>query len=221
MGLTPLGVGVLALLEERPMHPYEMYQLLVSRGQDRLVKLRPGSLYHTVSRLAERELVRSEGVDRDGNRPERTTYRITDYGRESLRTRVSQMLTEPAQEYPEFSVALAEAHNLPKEDVLALLRERVSRLEADLADIESIIEAALARKSKRRYWIVLPYLHATTGAQIEWVNGFIADLISGEMEWAEFDPATGGRIDTDDEACSAHVPDAEPMPHSAESARKI
>ncbi|MBF6479881.1 PadR family transcriptional regulator, partial [Nocardia cyriacigeorgica] len=26
--VTPLAIAVLALLEERPMHPYEMYQLL-------------------------------------------------------------------------------------------------------------------------------------------------------------------------------------------------
>ncbi len=32
---------MLALLEERPMHPYEMYQLLTLRREDKLVKVRP------------------------------------------------------------------------------------------------------------------------------------------------------------------------------------
>ncbi|BAS16724.1 transcriptional regulator protein [Arthrobacter sp. Hiyo8] len=44
--LTPLGVAALALLVEAPMHPYEMYQLLMARHEDRLVKVRPGTLYH-------------------------------------------------------------------------------------------------------------------------------------------------------------------------------
>ena len=43
--LTPLGVASLALLAEEPMHPYEMYQLLMARHEDRLVKVRPGTLY--------------------------------------------------------------------------------------------------------------------------------------------------------------------------------
>ena len=42
--LTPLGLAALALLAERPMHPYEMYQTLVHRREDRNVKVRPGSL---------------------------------------------------------------------------------------------------------------------------------------------------------------------------------
>jgi len=46
--LTPLAISVLALLEERSMHAYEMYQLLITRHNDRLLKVRPGSLYHTV-----------------------------------------------------------------------------------------------------------------------------------------------------------------------------
>ena len=56
MTLTPLAVSVLALLRERPMHPYEMYSLLIHRQAEYLVKVRPGSLYHTVERLARDEL---------------------------------------------------------------------------------------------------------------------------------------------------------------------
>lgn len=46
--LTPLGVASLALLAEEPRHPYEMYQVLMARHEDRLVKVRPGTLYHAV-----------------------------------------------------------------------------------------------------------------------------------------------------------------------------
>ena len=59
--LTPLAVAALALLAERPSHPYEMYQTLVQRSEDRLVKVRPGSLYHTVDRLEAHGFVRATG----------------------------------------------------------------------------------------------------------------------------------------------------------------
>lgn len=52
--LTPLGISALSLLVEEPMHPYKMYQPLMARHEDRLVKVRPGTLYHAVGRLAER-----------------------------------------------------------------------------------------------------------------------------------------------------------------------
>jgi DNA-binding PadR family transcriptional regulator len=75
--LTPLGVSVLALLRERPMHGYEMFQTLTTRRDHRIVKVRPGSLYHVVARLAEHGLIRPSGTGRAGNRPERTTFEIT------------------------------------------------------------------------------------------------------------------------------------------------
>ena len=78
--LTPLGVVVLALLGEGDMHPYEMIRLMRVRHDDRLVTITNGTVYHTVSRLERAGLLAEVGVDRDGNRPERTTYAVTDAG---------------------------------------------------------------------------------------------------------------------------------------------
>jgi DNA-binding PadR family transcriptional regulator len=78
--LTSLGISVLALLKARPMHGYEMFQTLVERHADRIVKVRPGSLYHVVDRLTEEKLIRRAGTARDGKRPERAVYEVTDAG---------------------------------------------------------------------------------------------------------------------------------------------
>ena len=37
---TPLALAVLNLLHERPMHPYEMQQLMRERGHDQVIKLK-------------------------------------------------------------------------------------------------------------------------------------------------------------------------------------
>lgn len=68
MSLTPLAVSVLSLLSQRPMHPYEMYSVMLERHEDELVKVRPGSLYHTVERLQRDGLVKSLGTDRPTGR---------------------------------------------------------------------------------------------------------------------------------------------------------
>src|SRR4051794_13852278 len=106
MQLTPLALSALGLLVERPMHPYEMYQLMLERHEDWMVKVRPGSLYHSVERLQEAKLVESTGTARAGNRPERTTYAITAAGREALTTRISELLHKPVREYPHFPFAI-------------------------------------------------------------------------------------------------------------------
>ncbi|WP_433658782.1 PadR family transcriptional regulator [Nocardia sp. CA-128927] len=218
--VTPLAIAVLALLEEQPMHPYEMYQLLIARREDALIKVRPGSLYHTVARLAEQKLVRAEGVDREGNRPERTTYRITEHGRVALRNRITEILRYPTPEYPVFPVALAESHNLPKEDVVALLRERIGYLEAEHGEVAMLISWAGARKVPRRYVIVLPYLHAMIGAEIAWVTSFLDELESGSLEWEDFDPATGAKVTQPQHHPwdSGKYDDPPPTPHTRRSA---
>src|SRR5512138_2173622 len=82
--LTPLGVMVLALLREGEMHPYEMMRLMRQRRDDQLVTITNGTFYHTVARLERLGLLAEVGVDREGNRPERTTYRLTDAGRDAV-----------------------------------------------------------------------------------------------------------------------------------------
>ncbi|WP_369797905.1 helix-turn-helix transcriptional regulator [Nocardia sp. BMG111209] len=186
--LTPLALAVLALLEERPMHPYEMYQLLLSRREEYFVKIRPGSLYHTVDRLAEQGLVRAEGTDRAGNRPERTTYRITKPGTAALRTRLTEILRKPIREYPIFPQALSEAHNLPKEEVIALLTERIRWLEMDVTELDALQEWATARRVPRRYWMVLEYLRAQTHTEATWLRRIVAELADGSLIWHEFGP---------------------------------
>ncbi|WP_278263254.1 helix-turn-helix transcriptional regulator [Nocardia sp. AG03] len=194
--MSPLAVAVLALLDERPMHPYEMYQLLVARREDLLVKVRPGTLYHAVARLADDEMVAAEGTDRAGNRPERTTYRITETGRAALRARIAELLSTPAREYPIFRLALAEAHSLPREQVVALLDERVGHLGAELADLDALLAWAHEHAMPRRYWMVLEYMRTTSAAELTWIEQFAAELRAEAIEWEVFDPVTGERVPT-------------------------
>jgi DNA-binding PadR family transcriptional regulator len=183
--LTSLGIAALALLMERPMHPYEMYQLLVQRSEDRVVKVRPGSLYHTVDRLATLGLVRATGTEREGNRPERTTYEITERGTVALGERVTEMLGTPINEYPEFPHALGEAHNLPVETVIQLLRNRVNLLRADLEFMDGGIADLEAKRLPRKYWINVQYSRALREVETTWLESLIDDLESGVLSWSE------------------------------------
>jgi len=181
--LSPLGVAALALLAEAPMHPYEMYQLLMARHEDRLVKVRPGTLYHAVGRLEADGLLEATGTDRDGRRPERTTYRITDDGKAALSQRLAGMLSEAVNEFPVFPHAIAEAHNLPADVVLELLDTRLKALEEQLAFLARGNEAVIAKGIERRYWVDLEYQQAMLRCEMDWIRGFQSELRSGELPW--------------------------------------
>jgi DNA-binding PadR family transcriptional regulator len=186
--VTPLGIAVLALLAERPMHPYEMYRLLLERHEDRRVKVRPGSLYHTVARMAELDLVEAVGTERDGGRPERTTYRITDAGRDALAERIRTLLATPVNEYPQFPVALGEVHNLPRHEVVELLTVRIRRIEAELAESAMLLRAAAERQVEDAYLLAAHYQRELLTTELEWLTELIARLERKELRWPSEDP---------------------------------
>ena len=190
VALTPLGIAALALLAERPMHPYEMYQLLIQRREDRVVKVRRGSLYHAVDRLLEQGLAAVRGTERAGNRPERTSYEITDAGRERLGGTIAELLATPVNEYPRFPLALGESHNLPRQEVTELLGARVALLQAELAEIEQLMAGAAARGVPRLYWVDVDYRATLLRTEISWLTATVADIASGDLPWLDTGAAT-------------------------------
>ncbi|MGA7205443.1 MAG: PadR family transcriptional regulator [Specibacter sp.] len=181
--LTPLGICALGLLVERPMHPYEMYQVLMHRHEDRVVKVRPGTLYHTVGRLAASKLVEPVGTERDGNRPERTTYAILPLGKVALENRIKDLLSTPFNEYPSFPQALGEAHNLPAGVVVELLEQRQEALRASLAELDEGVAKADAKGVEPRFLIDIAYQQTLLKADIQWLDGLCADIGSGAIAW--------------------------------------
>ncbi|GAA4072653.1 hypothetical protein GCM10023065_28800 [Microbacterium laevaniformans] len=185
--LTPLGVMVLALLREDDMHPYEMIRLMRHRHDDRIVSVTNGTMYHTVARLEKSGLLAEVGVDRDGNRPERTTYTLTDAGHEVVQDWVRRELPL-LDRHVEFRVALAEAHNLPREDVVALLstrREQLARARDELAD-----GIAHARESKtgpasviEQYLIEIDRERALLAADHDWLADLLERLAHPDFVW--------------------------------------
>jgi len=181
--LTPLGIAILGLLLERPMHPYEMFQTFVARSEDHIVKVRPGSLYHTVERLERDSLIRSTGTEREGNRPERTTYEITDAGHDRMLVSLTEMLSTWKNEYPEFPLALAEAHNLPRDTVIRLLQKRVLALHGQLEVVGRAVDQVEGKNLERKFWLEASYLRALFEAETAWIEGLITELKNETIDW--------------------------------------
>jgi transcriptional regulator len=75
-------VMILALVEDRPRHGYEIGQLIVERSRGAL-SYHVASLYPTLYRLEDQGLVEGRWVEKPGQR-RRRYYRITTAGRKRL-----------------------------------------------------------------------------------------------------------------------------------------
>src|SRR5262245_44557749 len=126
---NPLALAVLALLFERPMHPYEMAATLKQRHKEESIKLRYGSLYTVIELLLARGLIRARETSREGRRPERTVYALTGWMRDLLR--------DPVKEYAQFEAGLCLLGVLPPNEAVGLLRDRATRLAGTVAQLEA------------------------------------------------------------------------------------
>lgn len=186
--IGPLAVSTLALLAERHMHPYEMFQTLIARGQDRFMKVRPGSLYHSVDRLVADGLVAEVSTEREGNRPERTIYGITPAGRDTLKLGTVALLSTPINEFPKFAFALSEAHNLDSAQVRTILASRLEALERERLELRRRLGSARDRGLPRRFYVEGEYVLSQLDAQAAWIDQFLADLDTDALDWLEPHP---------------------------------
>src|SRR5918998_3053474 len=140
---NPLALAVMALLFERPMHAYEMVSTVRERHKHEAIRLRYSSLYSVVGALEREALVAELETRRDGRRPERTVYGITEAGRAEFLDWLRELLREPVKEYTQFAAGLSFVAALPPLEAIALLRERVQRLESENEKMRSRLDAAL------------------------------------------------------------------------------
>jgi DNA-binding PadR family transcriptional regulator len=185
---NPLALAVMALLYERPMHPYEMVTLMRERGKHETVRLRYSSLYSVVSALEREGLILPKETVREGRRPERTIYEITDAGREEFLTWLRELLREPVKEYTQFAAGLSFLPGLPPEEAIALLEERVGRLEAETEEMRSRLDYAREQYNLPRLFLVeSEHELMLREAELEWVRGIIKDMETGALgslsEW--------------------------------------
>ncbi|MCX5289515.1 MULTISPECIES: PadR family transcriptional regulator [unclassified Streptomyces] len=181
---NPLALAVLVTLWQKPMHPYEIAQKLRRQGKDTSTKINYGSLYTVVQSLEKHGFVEVTDVERQGNRPERTVYGLTEAGREEMTEWLSDLVAVPAKEYPIFETALSLVGALPPDEVVRLLEERLNSLEVQAASARGAL-AKLYETLPRLFLIETEYQLHMIEAQAEWVRGFLEEIRKGSLPGVE------------------------------------
>jgi DNA-binding PadR family transcriptional regulator len=178
-----LALAVLSYLAQRPMHPYELGRTLRERGDERSIKYNPGSLYMVVRQLAKAGFVVGQGTTREGRRPERTVYAITDAGRRELREWLRDLVKEPRHEYPHFVAALSLIGALPPDEVVELLGQRREDLDAQQAAVRELIQRTLADGVHPLFLVEEEYRLALLDAELAFVDRFVEQITDPQEGW--------------------------------------
>jgi DNA-binding PadR family transcriptional regulator len=177
---------VLCFLRERPMHPYEMQRLIRQRHKDDFLDLKRGSLYHAIERLQRAGLIEVWETSREGKRPERTVYRLTEQGERERLEWLRELLARPIPETSQFLAAVSYLAQLTPEDARDQLSVRAGRLELELVSLNAIVHE-LATRLPRVLLLRAEFVRTMQQAELQWVRSLLDEIGSGRLSW---DPDT-------------------------------
>lgn len=185
---NPLVLAVLGLLVERPMHPYQLFRELQQRGHDGSTQVNRGSLYNTVETVKREGWIADEAHERDGNRPERTVYALTNAGWQELQRRLDAQIRTPQREFPQFLAAVSHLGALGKARAVQALQERADRLRERIADDEQRLAEALAAGTPRLFVIEAEYALHMSRSERAWVSDLAQQVHAGHLAWPDDKP---------------------------------
>lgn len=176
---------MLVSLYEKPMHPYEVAQTLRARAKQESVRLNYGSLYAVVESLEKKGFVKATGTVREGKRPERTVYEITDDGAREMNEWMTELISVPAKEYPAFMAGLSFLPSLPPDEALDALRSRRDALKVKLAGMRGAMKAAHDAGLPRIFELETEYEEQQLSAELKFVSALVDEMTSGSLEGLE------------------------------------
>ena len=182
---SPLALAILGLLEDGPLHPYGMQQLIKQWGKDQVINVgQRASLYKMITRLAEADLIKIRETTREHQYPERTTYELTDAGRDASRQWMAEILSTPRNEFPEFPAALSFLPLMTPDVTLDLLSQRRELLVATLSERDEMIATEVEAHDLPRVTLLeTEYLRAMTEAELRWIDAVVVGLRGGSISW--------------------------------------
>ncbi len=182
-----LALTVLALLSEQPRHPYDIQRQIRERHKD-FADGKPRALYHAVDQLVRSGAIEPVETFREGNRPERTVYRITDEGRDEFATGLLELIETPTSEYPSFTAAVSFLGYFPAATIIQSLQGRVVALESQVAGLDAGLRVMRGQMRMPRLWVIEhEFTRAMRQAELDWVQALIEDLQTGRLAYEHKD----------------------------------
>lgn len=135
--MTKNELVVLGLLNQEPMHGYQLHQEIGKSKIETWAQVNLASIYNTLDRLRQANMVEAK-KEKPGKMPEREVYHITLKGKERLSHLVEEALTDHRMPENNFCVAVAFLFGLPRKKALECLEEKKKHLKKVVEHLENL-----------------------------------------------------------------------------------
>ena len=165
--------------EHGPMHGHRLRMEAERTRVNLWTDISVGAVYGAMNRLAAEGLLRESGQEREGNRPTRQLYEITEEGRQALVELRRAGLRDVWFKFDPFDLALTRVEADGAEALPAVLTERLERLREMLADVRRVNEGARDHVGWAKQWAL-----RHTEYRLEAEVAYLTELLDSATELA-------------------------------------
>ena len=133
----PAEYALLGLLEEQPMHGYEMFQQFEHGALGQIVHLEMSQLYAFLKKLERLEYLTSE-LEPQGPRPPRKVFSLTPHGRAAFHAWLQEPVERPREIRILFLIKLYFIRRVLPERTAALVEQQIEACHHFLEHLESL-----------------------------------------------------------------------------------
>ncbi|WP_409343812.1 PadR family transcriptional regulator [Paenibacillus sp. MBLB4367] len=175
-----IKLAILGLLMEADSHPYEIRQKMKERAMDQYMKIQDGSLYYAIDQLKKEGSVTVVDVIREGSRPDKTIYRITDKGKTKFEKLLLDQFKEGVKVNNPLYAAVVFSRHADSKLIARKLEEHIIEVEAYTVRMKGVYEehvGTVPRSTLHLMWGL--YDHART--ELKWLKRLYEDTKAGRL----------------------------------------
>jgi DNA-binding PadR family transcriptional regulator len=171
---------ILGLLRERPLYGYEIKHIIEDHMGD-WTSIAFGSIYFALRKLAEEGFIEKVATEKEGSRPSRSVYQITEAGQAEFLRLLREVWNEVERHYFAFDIGLFFMEALPTEEVKSYLQRRVAQLEDLVQYLNAHKKEQLAHEEVPRLAAaIFDHTRVHFQAELTWTRDLLEKVEGGE-----------------------------------------
>jgi PadR family transcriptional regulator AphA len=173
----PAEYVVLGLLYTRPMHGYEMFQLVENGTLGQIIRLEMSQMYAFLKKLERLQYIEAE-ISTQGPRPPRKIFHLTAAGRSTFIEWIAQPVEKPRDIRILFLIKLYFVQYLRTEQMSALIQQQIQACQQFLTHLQTKKGATTLQTDDATFFdqVVLSSRLYQTRALLEWLHELQTEL---------------------------------------------
>ncbi|MFD3844897.1 PadR family transcriptional regulator [Streptomyces microflavus] len=190
-------------------HGYQVRNDLEYWGAHEWSNAKPGSIYHALKQMAKQGLLLAhETAPSTAGGPPRTEYEVTEEGLVEYRTLLRDAIRSYDQNLDVLSAAIGFIVDLPREEAVALLKERVEGMKEWRDSVTEYYTPEEGPESLGHIGEIMNLWVHSADAGAEWTRGLIERIEGGAYTFSgEGDPFVGVLAEGEENPYATGVPD--------------